>query len=143
MNSKSIPSDGSFGPLSPRVNSYLAQVKEQGYAVGSICEQLCVLKMFGRWLQRTGREVRDLNEVIACDFLRRLRRGYPKNAARSTLRRVLAMLRGMGATPAAVEARPGLSEQLTCSYERFLVPRRFQWNELAGSGEVTGHYGNT
>lgn len=125
MKIKSILSDGSFGPLSPHVNCYLTQVKEQGYAVGSIYEQIYTLKMFGRWLKRTGRGVRDLNEAVIRDFLRRvIRRRYPKNAAPSTLRRLLTMLRRIGATPATAATRPSLSEQWTCAYERFLLQER-------------------
>jgi len=122
---KSIPSGGSFGPLSPYVNSYLTQIKEQGYAVGSIYEQTYALKIFGRWLKRTGRGVRDLNEAATCKSLQRaVRRGYAKNAGWSTLRRLTAMLRQMGAMPATIPARPSPSEQLTCAYERFLLRER-------------------
>jgi len=122
---KSIPPGDSFGPLSPYINTYLAQVKEQGYAVASIYEQICALKIFGRWMKRTGRGVRDLNEPAVCKSLQRVvRRGYTKNAGRSTLRRLMAMLRQMGAMPAAITARPSPSEQVTCAYERFLVRER-------------------
>jgi site-specific recombinase XerD len=122
---KSIPSGGPFGPLSPYINTYLTQIKEQGYAVGSIYEQTYALKIFGRWLKRTGRGVRDLNEAATCESLQRVvRRGYAKNAAWSTLRRLMAMLRQMGAMPAAITARPSPSEQLTCAYERFLLRER-------------------
>jgi site-specific recombinase XerD len=122
---KSIPSGGPFGPLSPYVNTYLTQIKEQGYAVGSIYEQTYALKIFGRWLKRTGRGVRDLNEAATCESLQRVvRRGYAKNAAWSTLRRLMEMLRQMGAMPAAIPPCPSPSEQLTCAYERFLLRER-------------------
>jgi site-specific recombinase XerD len=124
MKKTSMPSGGSFGPLSPHINSYLAQIKEQGYAVGSIYEQVCALKKFGRWLNRNGREVRDLNEGVTADFLRHLKSGYPKNAAAATLRRLLAMLRQIKVTPSAEAPRLSPSEQLTCAYERFLLEER-------------------
>ncbi len=124
MHAKSIPSGGSYGPLSSYIEQYRTQVKEQGYAVWSVYEQIRVLKMFGRWLERTGREVRELNEEVTSDFLRRLKRGYPKNAAPSTLRRLLAMLRRIEVTPAAKAARHSPAEELTCAYERFLLEDR-------------------
>jgi len=125
MNKTSIPSGGPFGPLSPYINAYLAQIKAQGYAVGSIYEQVCALKMLGRWLKRTGRGVRDLDEAVTQYFVRRvLKGGYTKNAGASTLRRLLAMLRRIGATPAPKAARLSPSEQLTCDYERFLFDGR-------------------
>ena len=81
---------GSFGPLSLYIKPYLAQVREQGYAVGSLYEQLHVLKMCDRWMKRTEREVRDLDEAAMRGCLRRVgRRGYGKNAGASTLRRLL------------------------------------------------------
>ncbi len=135
MQNSSLPSGGSFGPLSPFINPYLTRISAKGYATRSICDQVCILKMFGRWLKRTGREVRDLTEAVACDFLRCVSRGsYPKEAAPAALRRLLEMLRQIGATPAAKAARPSPSERLTCAYERFLFKERALSQET-----VTGH----
>jgi hypothetical protein len=112
---------GSFGPLSLYIKPYLAQVREQGYAVGSLYEQLHVLKMCDRWMKRTEREVRDLDEAAMRGCLRRVgRRGYGKNAGASTLRRLLGMLRRMGAAPLPKTELPGQMEQLIGGYERFL-----------------------
>jgi len=124
MQKPSITSGGSFGPLSPYINAYLVQIKEQGYAVGSINEQLRVLKMFGHWLQRRGREVGELDEGIAGHFLRGIKRSYSQSYATPTLRRLLSVLRRIGATPEAEAPRPSASEQLACSYERFLLQER-------------------
>ena len=121
MQNSSLPSGGSFGPLSPYIKPYLSQIRTQGYAARSIKDQVCALKMFGRWLQRTGREVRDLTEAVTCDFFKGRYRQY---AATAALRRLLAMLRRIGATPAAKTARPRPSEQLTCAYEHFLLKER-------------------
>ena len=116
---------GSFGSLSLYINPYLAQVREQGYAVGSLYEQVHVLKMCDRWMKRTGREVRDLDEAAMRDCLRRVaRRGYGKNAGASTLRRLLGMLRRMGAAPPPKTEFPGQMEQLIGRYERFLLDER-------------------
>ena len=104
----------------------LLKSKNRGMHVGSIYEQIYVLKMFDRWLKRTGREVQDLNEAVAGEFLRRVvKRGYAKNAAPSTLRRLIG-----NAPPDWSHARsrtqssPSPSEQLTCGYERFLLEER-------------------
>jgi site-specific recombinase XerD len=125
MKSKSILSGDSSGPLFPYINQYLTEIKEQGYARVSFYEQVCALKMFDRWLQRTGREVRDLNEAVARDFLRcEIKHRYPKNAAPSTLRRLLAMLRRVGAAPIAEAEQLNPSQELLCGYERFLLEER-------------------
>jgi site-specific recombinase XerD len=121
----STTSSGSFGPLSLFINPYLALIKEQGYAVGSLYEQLHVLKVCDRWMKQTGRAVRDLDEAAMRDCLRRVtRRGYGRNAGSSTLRRLLGMLRRVGATPPAKAERLSQSEQLVGAYERFLLDER-------------------
>lgn len=125
MNTKPILSGGSSGPLFPYINLYLTQLKEQGYAAGSFYEQIHVLKACDRWLKETGRDVRDLDESITRECLRRvIKGGYGKNAGASTLRRLLAMLRRIGVTPEAQAVRPGPSEQLTRAYEHFLLEER-------------------
>ena len=125
MQNSSTPSGGSFGPLSPYINPYLTQIRAEGYAARSIHDQVCALNLFGRWLKRTGRAVRDLTEAVTCDFLQRVIKGrYPKDAAPAALRRLLAMLRRIGATPAVKVARPSPSEQLMCAYEHFLLKER-------------------
>jgi site-specific recombinase XerD len=125
MNTKSILSGGSSGPLFPYINQYLAEIREQGYAVGSFYEQVCTLKMLDRWLQQTGREVRDLNEAVTADFLRCvIKHRYPKNAAPSTLRRLLAMLCRIGATPIVEAKQLNPAQELVCAYEHFLLEER-------------------
>ena len=81
MKTKSILSGGSFGPLSLYLTPYLAQARQQGYAVGSLYEQVHILKVCGRWMKRTGRDGCDLDEAAMRDCLRLVtRRGYGKNA---------------------------------------------------------------
>jgi site-specific recombinase XerD len=124
QNPFTLPS-GSSGPLFPYFNVYLTQLKEQGYALGSFYEQIYILKTCDRWLNRTGRSVRELNESVIRKFLRRcLNRGYGKNAGASTMRRLLTMLRRTGVTPEAKAPAPSPSEQLVCAYERFLLEER-------------------
>lgn len=125
MQIASIPSGGSFGPLSLYITPYLAQVREQGYAVGSLYEQVHILKVCGCWMKRTGHDVRDLDETAMRPCLRLVsRRGYGRNAGASTLRRLLGMLRRIGVTPSAKTACPSKIEQLISAYERFLLDER-------------------
>lgn len=125
MQNPFILPSGSSGPLFPYFNLYLTQLKEQGYAAGSIYEQMHILKACDRWLKRTSRDAHGLDESVARECLRRgIKGGYGKNAKSSTLRRLLAMLRGMGVALEAKAARPSASEQLTCDYERFLLEER-------------------
>jgi site-specific recombinase XerD len=113
------------GPLSAYVKHYITQVQGQGYVPRSVDNQLRLLKLFGRWLGRTHREVHDLTEAVVDDFLyRKLKGRWPHVAAPATLRRLLAMLRQRGATPAAEVQRRTPAQQLLCAYERFLVEER-------------------
>jgi hypothetical protein len=117
MQNPFIPPSGSSGPLFPYFSPYLTLLKKPGYAVGSLYEQVHVLKVYDRWLKRIGREVRDLDESVTCECLRHaIKGGYGKNAGASTLRRLLKMLREIGVTPEAKAARLSPSEQLTHGY---------------------------
>lgn len=124
MQNSSIQSSGSFGPLFPYVDSYSAQLRERGYSEHSFYEQLCALKLFGRWLKRTGRGTRDINESIINRFLKRLRPGYPRNAAPSALRRLLILLRQKGVTPPPKATRQSRSEKIISDYVRYLLEER-------------------
>lgn len=126
MNAKlSIPSDGSFGPISPYINPYLALVRANGYADRSIRDQLRALGLFGRWLARTGRKVQDLNEAVTADHLRCVIKRHTANAAApATLRRLLALLRRTGAAFVAEAERPSPLGELIRAYEVFLSKER-------------------
>ena len=125
MQIPSTTSSGSFGPLSSFINPYLAQVRDEGYAVGSLYEQIHVLKVCDRWMKRTGRNGHDLDEAAMRDCLRLVSlRGYGRNAGASTLRRLLGMLRRIGAAPPPKAERPNAMEQLIGGYERFLLEER-------------------
>ena len=107
MQNLCILPTGSSGPLFPYFDLYLSQLREQGYAAGSLYEQIHILKTCDRWLKRTGRDVRDLDETVARECLRRvIGDGYGKNAGASTWRRLLAMLRRIGVTPEAEVSCP-------------------------------------
>src|ERR1700716_3884869 len=103
MDPKHIPSKiiehGPVGPLSRYIEPYVAVLKEQGYAPASLHEHVRVIVMFSRSLQRSGCEVRDLDEAVVERFLyHELKEQWPHICAPATLRRLLAMLRQMGVT---------------------------------------------
>lgn len=125
MNITSLPSGGSSGPLFPYFTLYLARLEKQGYAAGSLYEQIHILKVCDQWLERTGRGVHDLNESVAQECLRRvISGGYGRNAGAAAMCRLLAMLRQMGVTPAAQATHPSPAEQLTLAYACFLLEER-------------------
>ena len=138
MQNPFILPGGSSRPLFPYFNSYLTQLREQGYAPRSFYEQIHILKTCDGWLQRTGRGVHDLNECVVREFLRRcLTGGYGKHARVSTMRRLLTMLRRIGVTPEAKAHPPSPSEQLVGTYGRFLLEERNLSPQTVGHRRLT------
>jgi site-specific recombinase XerD len=81
--------------------------------------------MFSRSLQRSGCEVRDLDEAVVERFLyHELKEQWPHICAPATLRRLLAMLRQMGVTRGKPTAPRNPAQQLTADYWRFLLVER-------------------
>jgi hypothetical protein len=57
------------GPLSPYIDSYVRLLNEEGYAPASVRDHVRVIVRFGRSLQRSDCEVRDLDEAVVERFL--------------------------------------------------------------------------
>ncbi len=113
------------GPLSQYIEPYVGLVREQGYAPASVHEHVRVIAMFSQSLQRSGCEIRDLDEAVVEGFLyRELKGQWPHVCAPATLRRLLKMLRQMGATRGKPTAPRNPAQQLTDDYRRFLLVER-------------------
>jgi site-specific recombinase XerD len=127
MDPKHIPSKiiecGPVGPLSRYIDSYIRLLNEEGYAPASVRDHVRVVVMFGESLRRSGCEIRDLNEAIAKRFLYHEPKGQ-WHCAPATLRRLLAMLRRIGATRGKPTAPQNPAQQLTDDYRRFLLVER-------------------
>jgi hypothetical protein len=130
MDIKPVPSKiierAPVGPLSPYIESYIALINEPGFAPPSVYEQIRVIVMFSQWLDRSGCEIRDLDESVTERFLyRELKARWPHVCAPAILRRLLALLRRIGAVPPG-EPTPQRSpaQQLTYNYRQFLLVER-------------------
>lgn len=118
-------SSGSCGPLFPFIDPYLDEAREQGFAAKSIWSQVKVLNACACWMEQTGIGVGDLDEAAMRDCLRCISWCRPsRNVGSSTLRRLLGMLRRIGAAPPAKAGCPSRSERLIGEYERFLLEGR-------------------
>ena len=132
MDPKHIPSKiiecAPVGPLTQYIEPYVVLLREQGYASASLHEHVRVIVMFSQSLQRSGCEIRDLDEAVVERFLyHELRGQWPHVSAPATLRRLLAMLRQIGAVRAGKPAPPrSPAQQLTDDYRRFLLEERAQ-----------------
>jgi hypothetical protein len=59
------------GPLPRYVKAYITLLQGQGYQPRTVREHLCLIANLNRWLVRTGRKPRDLNESVVGRFLKR------------------------------------------------------------------------
>jgi site-specific recombinase XerD len=123
MQNPSITSGGSRGPLFPYINAYSAKLREERYAVSSIDRHLLAFDHLSRWLERTNRRVRDLNEAVASDFLRSVKGPSRNDQARAMVGRLLPMLCGIGAlTP--TKLRLTQDEKRVLDYRQYLSEER-------------------
>jgi site-specific recombinase XerD len=122
-------------PLEPYVQPYITQLQEQGYCSETIRDHLQHMVHLDRWLKRTGRKLRDLNQAVLDRFWRphlRLRRRLLKSPAGHGL---LALLRKRRVTPPSVDFPRTPGQRLALRYRRYLVEER------GLSREAVDHYG--
>ena len=115
------------GPLGPYLDSYAASVDALGFARSTIREQLWFLAGLGRWLERQGGAVADLDERVVETFLtaRRKRRGGLRRSDAATYCRFLDHLRKEGVVvPAESRAEESVLDGLTRRYEAYLKRER-------------------
>ena len=117
------------GPLFPYIESYAALVRDQGYDPDTIRLQLRLIRRLDRWLRdkRSGcTRIGDLNESVIAQFFRRaLKRRWSNPSHPATLRRLLSMLRGIGAIPSNGEAMPrNPAQRLVDEYRRHLLDQQ-------------------
>jgi site-specific recombinase XerD len=130
MDPKSVPSkiieSAPVGPLYTYIEPYIAFVSELGFAPRSVYEQIRIIVMFSRSLLRSGCQIRALDESVIERFLHHELRGrWPHVAAPATLRRLLALLRRVGAVPPGKPAPlRSPAQQLIDNYQCFLVEER-------------------
>jgi hypothetical protein len=90
------------GPLCRHIQPYIAYVHGQGYKLRTIRMHLCLMANFNRWLVRTRRGLRDLNERTIEAFLRwHFGQRTSRAGERQALLRMLGILRQAGAAPQA------------------------------------------
>ena len=82
--------------------------------------------MFSQWLERSGCEIRDLDESVTERFLyHELKARWPHVCAPAILRRLLALLRRIGAVlPGEPTPQRSPAQQLTYNYRQFLLVER-------------------
>ena len=106
------------GPLCPHVPAYITQLQTQGYQPQTILKHLWLFAHFNRWLRRTDRGLRNLNEEIVKHFLRRhyvqRKRQLEEGGA---LYRLLNILRKARVVPEAEKVPTTPAERLANQYQ--------------------------
>jgi len=113
------------GPLCPHVPAYITQLQTQGYQPQTLLKHLWLFAHFNRWLRRTDRGLRNLNEEIVKHFLRRhyvqRKRQLEEGGA---LYKLLNMLRKARVVPGAEKAPTTPAERLANQYQCYLLKER-------------------
>lgn len=127
------------GPLFEYIGVFLGQEKALGYKSESTATQthLQLISRLNLWLARMRSPLKDLNEDVVERFLKQPRRNrnYHRAGAPTALRRLLQLLREVGAIPPVARPAPGNpAERIVDEYRCFLAKER-------GLNPVTiGHY---
>lgn len=111
--------------MRPHVQPYITQLREQGYQPRTVRAHLCFFANFARWLTRTNRRLRDLNEELVERFLVRQLGGRTWWAGeRPALHRLLGILRKARVTPPAKAIPTTPAQRLAADYRRYLLEER-------------------
>ena len=113
------------GPLCRHIQPYISHVHEQGYTLKTIRYHLRLMANFNRWLVRTGRGLRDLNETTIEAFLPRLfgQRTW-RAGERPALLRMLCILRETRAIPPAKMVQLTPAQAVAAQYRQYLTDER-------------------
>jgi site-specific recombinase XerD len=115
------------GPLGQHLAAYVEHLGAHGYTHATIRWQLCLLSVFGRWLDRAGLAVGDLNEEVIGRHVEEDRgHGRWVCAIPGVLRRFVEHLRAIGVVPVVSPALPAPDdfERVGQRYRMFLEQER-------------------
>ncbi len=113
------------GPLRPHIEPYITQLLKEGYRPRTVRAHLCLFANFNRWLLRTKRTLRILDEQLIEGFLRRhLHRQSWRAGELPALQRLLAILREAHVSPPAKAVRLTPARRLAGQYRIHLSADR-------------------
>lgn len=123
-----VPPQYRTGPLAAHIDSFAAQLSEQGYACSTADDHLRLVAGLSRWLERHDVGVEDLDERKLVQFIE-YRRQHQRLVCRSklaVLRALLEHLRRSGAAPASAPAEQELSPlgRVEDGFRRYLKEER-------------------
>ena len=111
------------GPLSPYLNVYLTRLEREGFSPSSVPCQVYAIARFSRWLEQNHVRLEDLDEARVQGFLGR-DPGVVHHVERSTIRRLVALLREVGVLRAKQPATLTAVQRHVAEYRRYLIQQR-------------------
>ena len=111
-------------PLYPHVERYVTLLRAEGYKVRTLMLHVYLFRRLHRWLRRRRHVLETINEKILADFLKKQRPHDSHEGAPQALHRLLEILRGAGAAPAAEPVSRTSAQCLTEEYRTFLRVER-------------------
>jgi site-specific recombinase XerD len=111
------------GPLSPYLDIYLTRVEQEGFLPSSVPCQVYAIARFSRWLERMDISLEGLDESGVQDFLGR-DLGVVHHLERSTIRRLVAVLREAGVLRAEQPATLTAIQRHVAEYSLYLRQQR-------------------
>lgn len=117
------------GPLAPYLDAYLKQIEHDGFLPSSVPMQIYAIARFSKWLRDRQLDLAHVDEATVDRFLQR-DSNIVHSSESASLRRLLALLRGIGITTARVPEPKNCRQQFTDDYRRYLLQER-------GLAEVT------
>lgn len=113
-------------PLGPIIDVYAALLHQRGYKGQSARIQIRLIADFSRWIARQGLKVCRVRQPIIDRYLRsRYRRYRPRREDRSTLNRVLALLREKGIVRDSIPTTIHTPlQQIEDDFKRYLAQER-------------------
>lgn len=111
------------GPLSPYLDIYLTRVEQEGFLPSSVPYQIYAIARFSRWLERMNVPLEGLDESGVRDFLGR-DPGVVHRHERSTIRRLVVVLREVGVVRAKRPATLTAVQRHVAEYRRYLIQQR-------------------
>ena len=117
--------DGRLEDWAGHLNTFTTRIKEQGYSLGSVQNQVQLIRSFLTWFGTISTEISSLDEGAVQRFLR-----CPRNTQRTrhsgtaALYRFLHMLREQDVIPPQKERPLSPQQRLIQDYERYLLEER-------------------
>jgi site-specific recombinase XerD len=111
------------GPLASYLDAYLGRIDQEGFLPSSVPMQMYAIARFSNWLQTRQLDLHQVDEAAVERFLQR-DPGVVHSGESAPVRRILAMLREIGLTPAKASEPRTCQQRCIDDYRHYLIHER-------------------